>query len=138
MPVCILGPAGFGGGSSGAVRGSWSGARLGGATLPLEEMVAFGLAAAGSGVCALTVPAGWVACVLAAAAGSVARVLAAAAGSTCRPVGEVAAPAAAAGRAAEPAVAAAAGGAPAAGLPTEGSASDLVTSGCLVSTATTG
>ena len=51
--VCTLWPAGFGGGSLttgwGASVGS-VGARLGGATLPLEEIVTFGFAAAGSAV----------------------------------------------------------------------------------------
>ena len=47
--ACALGPAGLGGGGSSATGGgSWMTGRLAGATLPLEEMVTFGLAAAGS------------------------------------------------------------------------------------------
>ena len=47
--ACALGLAGFGaGGSSATGGGSWMTARLGGATLPLEEMVTLGFAAAGS------------------------------------------------------------------------------------------
>lgn len=51
--VCALWPAGFGGGSLATGWGSSIGpvgARLGGATLPLEEIVTFGFAAAGSAV----------------------------------------------------------------------------------------
>ena len=47
--ACALGPAGLGGlGSSATGWGSWMTGRLAGATLPLEEMVALGFAAAGS------------------------------------------------------------------------------------------
>ena len=47
--ACALGPAGLGGGGSSATGGgSWMTGRLAGATLPLEEMVTFGFAAAGS------------------------------------------------------------------------------------------
>ncbi len=46
-PACALGPARLGGGGSSATGwGSWATARLGGATLPLEEMVTLGFAAA--------------------------------------------------------------------------------------------
>ena len=46
--ACALGPAGLGGGGSPATGwDSWMTARLAGATLPLEEMVTFGFAAAG-------------------------------------------------------------------------------------------
>lgn len=51
--ACALWPAGFGGGSLTAGWGSSIGsvgARLGGATLPLEEIVTFGFATAGSAV----------------------------------------------------------------------------------------
>ena len=47
--ACTLEPAGLGGGGSSATGwGSWMTGRLGGATLPLEEMVAFAFTAAGS------------------------------------------------------------------------------------------
>ena len=47
--ACALGPTGLGGGGSSATGGgSWMTGRLAGATLPLEEIVTFGLAAAGS------------------------------------------------------------------------------------------
>ena len=85
--VCALWPAGFGGGSSAAGWGSSRGTRLAGATLPLEEMVTFGLVAAGSAACVLT----------------------AAAGSTFCPVREAATSAAAAGLTLGSAVASTAG-----------------------------
>ena len=67
--ACALGPAGLGGGGSSATGwGSWTTTRLAGATLPLEEMVTFGFAAAGS--------------VTSAAAGAVAAATDAS-GSTC-------------------------------------------------------
>ena len=87
VPVGALWLTGLGGGSSATGWGSGTGARLAGATLPLEEMVAFGLAAA----------AGVVACALVVAAGSVAFFPAATAGSACF-AGEAATAVAAAGR----------------------------------------
>lgn len=104
VPVGTLRPTGFGGGSSAAGRGSGGGARLAGATLPLEEMVAFGLAAAGSAAC----------------------VLATAAGST-RSAWEPATSAAAAGRALESSAASTAGFAGAAGWADEDPASTFAT-----------
>ena len=130
VPVGGLWAAGFGGGWSAAGWGSGIGGRLAGATLPLEEIVTFGLAGAGSG--GFVLAAAGSACFGLAAVGSAACVLAAA-GAACCPVRAAAGAAGAAGRGLESGAASAAGLAGAASSGADGTASALAAAGFLVS-----